>query len=70
MISIVIGVVVGGAMLGIVWMLAAAPLVFARRSGNGQAHTLRQNTRDAWMVAYAAGVASYVLLLVSGLITY
>ncbi len=70
MLSFVVGALIGGAMLGIVWMLATTPAVFAYRSGNGSTHTARRNTRDAWMCAYVAGVVTYVGLLALGIITY
>ena len=70
MISFVVGAVVGGALLGLAWMLLTTPAVFAYHSANGQERTARRNTREAWAVAYGLGVASYVLLILSGTITY
>ena len=70
MISIVYGVVAGGAMLGLLWMLLTAPAVFTIRSANGSHFKRRRNARDAWAMAYLAGVLTYVALLASGLIAY
>jgi hypothetical protein len=69
MLSFVVGVVIGGALLGLIWMLATRPAMAAYRSGNGSS-TVTHDTRDAWILAYVLGALTYALLRISGIIAY
>jgi hypothetical protein len=70
MIEFAYGVIAGGALLGFLWMVLTTPAVIAYRSGNGHQATLRRNARDAWALAYLAGVITYILLRSAGVIAY